>query len=99
MNLFASRTLEHRCENLASFINDPDLREICLLRELRHKNVVRLLDVNYTEKKLTLVFEYCSLDLKEKDKKKIKKIFDTRKELFFIFALAIFRITWALEPK
>lgn len=40
------------------------LREICLLRELRHKNVVRLLDVNYTEKKLTLVFEYCSLDLK-----------------------------------
>jgi cyclin-dependent kinase 5 len=40
------------------------LREICLLRELRHKNVVRLLDVLHTEKKLTLVFEYCSLDLK-----------------------------------
>ena len=40
------------------------LREICLLRELRHKNVVRLLDVLHTERKLTLVFEYCSLDLK-----------------------------------
>jgi len=40
------------------------LREICLLRELKHKNVVRLLDVLHTEKKLTLVFEYCSLDLK-----------------------------------
>ena len=25
------------------------LREICLLRELRHKNVVRLLDVLHTE--------------------------------------------------
>ncbi|CBY18439.1 unnamed protein product [Oikopleura dioica] len=40
------------------------LREICLLRELRHKNVVRLLDVLHTDKKLTLVFEYCSVDLK-----------------------------------
>jgi len=40
------------------------LREICLLRELHHKNVVKLLDVLHTEKKLTLVFEYCSLDLK-----------------------------------
>ena len=30
------------------------LREICLLRELHHKNVVKLLDVLHTEKKLTL---------------------------------------------
>ena len=51
------------------------LREICLLRELRHKNVVRLLDVLHTEKKLTLVFEYCSVDL--------KRYFEMRKRSFF----------------
>uniref|UniRef100_A0A672LMU4 Cell division protein kinase 5 n=1 Tax=Sinocyclocheilus grahami TaxID=75366 RepID=A0A672LMU4_SINGR len=35
------------------------LREICLLKELKHKNIVRLHDVLHSDKKLTLVFEYC----------------------------------------
>ena len=35
------------------------LREICLLKELKHKNIVRLSDVLHSEKKLTLVFEHC----------------------------------------
>eukprot|EP00051_Salpingoeca_urceolata_P013693 m.172881 g.172881 ORF g.172881 m.172881 type:complete len:126 (-) comp17865_c0_seq7:967-1344(-) len=35
------------------------LREISLLKELKHPNIVRLLDVLHSEKKLTLVFEYC----------------------------------------
>ena len=53
------------------------LREICLLRELRHKNVVRLLDVLHTEKKLTLVFEYCSVDLKRYfEMRKIGSLFE-----------------------
>ncbi len=30
------------------------IREISLLKELRHKNIVRLYDVVHTEKKLTL---------------------------------------------
>ncbi|XP_057293336.1 cyclin-dependent-like kinase 5 [Hydractinia symbiolongicarpus] len=41
------------------------LREICLLKELKHKNIVRLYDVMHSDKKLTIVFEYCDQDLKK----------------------------------
>ncbi len=41
------------------------LREICLLKELRHENVVRLNDVVHSPNKLTLVFEHCDQDLKK----------------------------------
>uniref|UniRef100_A0A182PLV1 cyclin-dependent kinase n=1 Tax=Anopheles epiroticus TaxID=199890 RepID=A0A182PLV1_9DIPT len=49
------------------------LREICLLKELKHKNIVRLYDVLHSDKKLTLVFEHCDQDL--------KKYFDSLNEL------------------
>nr|CAG4634856.1 EOG090X081V [Alona affinis] len=41
------------------------LREICLLKELKHHNIVRLHDVLHSDKKLTLVFEHCDQDLKK----------------------------------
>lgn len=41
------------------------IREISLLKELQHKNIVQLLDVIHTSKKLTLVFEYLDYDLKK----------------------------------
>ncbi|KAH7724415.1 cyclin-dependent kinase 5-like isoform 1 [Aphelenchoides avenae] len=41
------------------------LREICLLKELKHPNIVRLYDVVHSDSKLTLVFEYCDQDLKK----------------------------------
>jgi cyclin-dependent kinase len=41
------------------------IREISLLKELQHKNIVRLLDVIHNSKKLTLVFEYLEQDLKK----------------------------------
>lgn len=41
------------------------LREICLLKELNHRNIVRLYDVLHSERKLTLVFEHCDQDLKK----------------------------------
>lgn len=45
------------------------LREICILKELMHKNIVRVFDVMNGYSKLTIVFEYCDQDL--------KKYFDT----------------------
>jgi len=41
------------------------IREISLLKELRHENVVSLLEVIHEETKLYLVFEYLDLDLKK----------------------------------
>jgi len=40
------------------------IREISLLKELRHNNVVRLLEVIHSESKLHLVFEFLEQDLK-----------------------------------
>ncbi|KAK7042421.1 Pkinase-domain-containing protein [Favolaschia claudopus] len=40
------------------------IREISLLKELKHVNVLRLHDVIHTETKLILVFEFCEQDLK-----------------------------------
>ena len=34
------------------------IREIALLKELQHPNIVRLVNVLHTDRKLTLVFEY-----------------------------------------
>lgn len=40
------------------------IREISLLKHLKHPNIIRLLDVLHSEKKLTLVFEHMETDLK-----------------------------------
>ena len=41
------------------------IREISLLKELNHINIVKLYDVMHTPKKLTLVFEFCEQELKK----------------------------------
>jgi len=41
------------------------IREISLLKQLQHPNVVRLFDVILADQKLTLVFEYLDQDLKK----------------------------------
>ena len=41
------------------------IREISLLKEMQHRNIVRLQDVVHDEKSLYLVFEYLDLDLKK----------------------------------
>lgn len=54
-----------RLEEEDEGIPSTALREISLLKELQHCNIVRLYDVVHTEKKLTLVFEYLDQDLKK----------------------------------
>jgi len=41
------------------------IREISLLKELDHPNVVRLIEIIHDVDKLTLVFEFCDQDLKQ----------------------------------
>jgi len=41
------------------------MREISLLKELDHENVVKLHDVIMSDKKLFLVFEFMDFDLKK----------------------------------
>nr|CCC92296.1 putative cell division control protein 2 homolog 4 [Trypanosoma congolense IL3000] len=40
------------------------VREIALLKMLKHNNIVRLYDVLFEPPKLTLIFEYCEYDLR-----------------------------------
>lgn len=46
-------------------VPSSSLREISLLKELKHINIIRLIEVINTIKKLTLVFDYCQSDLKK----------------------------------
>lgn len=41
------------------------IREISLLKGIKHPNVVNLMEVIYQEDNLYLVFEYCEYDLKK----------------------------------
>jgi len=54
-----------RLESEDEGIPGTAIREIALLKELQHPNVVKLYDVVHTDKKLTLVFEFLDLDLKK----------------------------------
>ena len=53
-----------RCEEVEEGVSSTATREVSLLKELQHNNVVRLEDVIQTERRLYLVFEYMDLDLK-----------------------------------
>ncbi|OZJ03112.1 Cyclin-dependent kinase 5 [Bifiguratus adelaidae] len=54
-----------RLDNEEEGVPCTAIREISLLKELKHNNILRLYDVLHTEKKLTLVFEYLDSDLKK----------------------------------
>ena len=48
-----------------------------MLRELKHPNIVKLVDVLHSDKRLTIVFEYIDSDLKKfLDNRHQQKIFD-----------------------
>nr|CAD7458992.1 unnamed protein product [Timema tahoe] len=54
-----------RLETEAEGVPSTAIREISLLRELDHPNIVKLLEVVPCDKKLYMVFEYLLLDLKK----------------------------------
>jgi serine/threonine protein kinase len=53
--------LEHADEGIPS----TAIREISLLMELKHPNIVALKDIAHGENKLYLIFEYFNLDMKK----------------------------------
>ena len=63
--------LQSEAVSLSSFRRESEgvpstaIREIALLKELEHKNVVQLLDVVHADDKLYMVFEYLNMDLKK----------------------------------
>mmetsp|Transcript_3724 Transcript_3724/g.10210 ORF Transcript_3724/g.10210 Transcript_3724/m.10210 type:complete len:298 (+) Transcript_3724:57-950(+) len=54
-----------RLESESEGVPCTAIREISILKELKHPNIVRLLDVVHSDKKLTLVFEFLVQDLKK----------------------------------
>eukprot|EP00386_Alphamonas_edax_P011257 GDKI01035758.1.p1 GENE.GDKI01035758.1~~GDKI01035758.1.p1 ORF type:complete len:296 (-),score=98.11 GDKI01035758.1:268-1155(-) len=62
-DIFALKKIRLEAEDEG--IPSTAIREISLLKELQHPNIVRLCDVIHTERKLTLVFEYLDQDLKK----------------------------------
>lgn len=54
-----------KLDSLDEGIPATAIREIAILKELKHPNIVDLISVIHTEAKLTLVFEYVDLDLKK----------------------------------
>ncbi|KAM7264332.1 hypothetical protein ACFE04_002015 [Oxalis oulophora] len=54
-----------RLDNEEEGVPSTAIREISLLRELNHANVVRLRNVVHNEKRLYLVFEFLDIDLKK----------------------------------
>ncbi|KAG5482024.1 hypothetical protein LSCM1_05739 [Leishmania martiniquensis] len=57
------------------------IREICLLKELRHDNVVDLFEVLFEPPKITMVFELCDCDLKRFMESRPRRLLDAETEM------------------
>lgn len=86
-----------RLEQEEEGVPSTAIREISLLKDLRHENVVGLLDVVHDDRKLHLVFEYLDVDLKKhmdshpnayKDPLRIKVRFRSTQLFLFFFLLS-----------
>jgi len=50
-----------RLEGEDEGVPSTSIREISILKELRHENIVKLIDVSLEEEQLFLIFEYLSM--------------------------------------
>nr|Q01917.1 RecName: Full=Cyclin-dependent kinase 2 homolog; AltName: Full=Cell division control protein 2 homolog; AltName: Full=cdc2-related kinase 2 [Crithidia fasciculata]CAA78133.1 cdc2 gene homologue [Crithidia fasciculata] len=57
------------------------IREICLLKELRHNNVVELFEVLFDPPKITMIFELCDCDLKRYMESRPQRLLDANTEM------------------
>ncbi|KAL7700759.1 protein kinase [Lotmaria passim] len=57
------------------------IREICLLKELRHNNVVELFEVLFEPPKITMIFELCDCDLKRYMESRPQCLLDAETEM------------------
>lgn len=57
------------------------IREICLLKELRHDNVVDLFEVLFEPPKITMIFELCDCDLKRFMESRPRRLLDAETEM------------------
>jgi cyclin-dependent kinase len=73
--------------NVEEGIPISSIREISLLKELNHINVVKLMDVIHLENKIVLVFEYLEEDLKKLLKLNMNKGFEVAKYKSLIYQL------------
>lgn len=53
------------CYSESQGVPSTAIREISVLKEMEHPNVVQLLDVVHADDKLFMVFEYVNMDLKK----------------------------------
>ena len=54
---------EIRIESELEGIPSSAIREIAILKELQHPNIIKLINVLYTDEKLTLVYDLLDSDL------------------------------------
>lgn len=84
-NLYALKKIRLQAEEEGT--PSTAVREISLLLELNHVNIVQLLDVIHTNTKLTLVFEYLNTDLKKLIDKNSNKPLDSTSVKSFLYQL------------
>lgn len=76
-----------RLENEDEGIPSTAIREISLLKELQHPNIVALQDVIMEEKRLYLIFEFLTYDLKKYLDKLEKKYMDEAQLKSFLYQI------------
>jgi serine/threonine protein kinase len=77
-----------RIDNIDEGIPSTALREITLIKELNHPNIIKIQDIIYEEGNLEIIFDFVDEDLKqymigEGERDKVEKIEKNEKEYIY----------------